>query len=143
MARSPGHLAPAPPQGSALTISFTSTQQGGTAITQAQVDQVYHGSPTVEEDSIAEAATASVVAHLKHRSDVVRHRGRYALLNTDLTPQQAMVADLLDIRAALDAAGVDFILVRGNDERPVIAVDWESRKAVRDALVEAFRNEPF
>lgn len=143
MARSPGHLAPAPPQGSALNISFTSTQQGGTAITQAQVDQVYHGSPTVEEDSIAEAATASVVAHLKHRSDVVRHRGRYALLNTDLTPQQAMVADLLDIRAALDAAGVDFILVRGNDERPVIAVDWESRKAVRDALVEAFRNEPF
>ncbi|MFF1828414.1 stealth family protein [Paenarthrobacter sp. NPDC058040] len=92
---------------------------------------------------MVEAVSPSVVAHLKHRSDVVRHRGRYALVNADLTPQQAMVSDLLAVRAALDAAGVDFILVRGNDERPVIAVDWESRKAVRDALVEAFRNEPF
>ncbi|WP_396133557.1 stealth family protein [Arthrobacter sp. 1088] len=112
-------------------------------MTQAQVDPIYHGSPTVEEDAIAEAVSPAVVAHLKHRSDVVRHRGRYALLNGDLTPQQAMVADLLAIRAALDAAGVDFILVRGNDERPVIAVDWESRKDVREALVAAFRNEPF
>jgi len=54
-----------------------------------------------------------------------------------------MVSDLLAVRAALDAAGIDFILVRGNDERPVIAVDWESRKDVRDALVLAFKNEPF
>ncbi|PRA09833.1 sugar phosphotransferase, partial [Brevundimonas sp. MYb27] len=54
-----------------------------------------------------------------------------------------MVSDLLAVRAALDAAGIDFILVRGNDERPVVAVDWESRKDVREALVSAFRNEPF
>ncbi|MDD7835910.1 stealth family protein [Paenarthrobacter sp. AB444] len=104
---------------------------------------MYHGSPSVEEDTIAEAVSPAVVAHLRHRSDVVRHRGRYALVNADLTPQQAMVSDLLAVRAALDAAGIDFILVRGNDERPVIAVDWEARKDVRDALVDAFRNEPF
>lgn len=54
-----------------------------------------------------------------------------------------MVEDLLMVRAALDDAGVDFILVRGNDERPVIAVDWKNRKKLRAALVAAFRNEPF
>ena len=54
-----------------------------------------------------------------------------------------MVSDLLAVRAALDAAGIDFILVRGNDDRPVIAVDWESRKELREALVVGFRNEPF
>lgn len=92
---------------------------------------------------IAEATSPAVVARLKHRPDVVRHRGRYALVNRDRTPQQSMVEDLLMVRAALDDAGVDFILVRGNDERPVIAVDWIDRKKLREALVAAFRNEPF
>jgi len=92
---------------------------------------------------VAEAVSPAVVARLKHRPDVVRRHGRYALINKERTPQQAMVEDLLAVRSALDAAGVDFILVRGNDERPVIAVDWQDRKKLRDALVGAFRNEPF
>ena len=79
----------------------------------------------MEEEAVAEAVSPAVVANLRHRSDVVRHRGRYAMVISDLTPQQAMVSDLLAVRAALEAADVDFILVRGNDERPVIAVDWK------------------
>ena len=33
--------------------------------------------------------------------------------------------------------------MRGNNHRPVIAVDWKHRKELRDALVEACRDEPF
>ncbi|MCU1512167.1 MAG: sugar phosphotransferase, partial [Arthrobacter sp.] len=54
-----------------------------------------------------------------------------------------MVEDLLFIRAVLAAAGLDYLLVRGNNDRPVIAVDWKNRKELRDALVDACRDEPF
>ena len=77
------------------------------------------------------------------RPDVVRRRGRYALINENRTPYQAMVEDLLFVRSVLAAAGLDYLLVRGNNDRPVIAVDWKNRKELRDALVEACRNEPF
>ena len=43
----------------------------------------------------------------------------------------------------LAGAGLDYLLVRGNNDRPVIAVDWKDRKELRDALVEACRDEPF
>lgn len=105
---------------------------------------IYFGSPASDDDAVVpEPTSPAVEARLKHRADVVRHRGRYSLLNQNRTPQQVMVEDLLVIRAALDAAGLDFILVRGNDHRPVIAVDWNLRKKLRQALVSAFRNEPF
>lgn len=54
-----------------------------------------------------------------------------------------MVEDLLFVRRVLDDAGIDFLFVRGNDERPVIAVDWDDRKPLRAALVAACQNEPF
>ncbi|MCI0143229.1 stealth family protein [Arthrobacter bambusae] len=105
---------------------------------------IYFGSPASDDDAVVpEPTSPAVEARLKHRADVVRHRGRYSLLNQNRTPQEVMVEDLLVIRAALDAAGLDFILVRGNDHRPVIAVDWKLRKKLRQALVSAFRNEPF
>ena len=40
-----------------------------------------------------------------------------------------MVEDLLAVGDALDDAGIPFLLVRGNDERPLIAVDRTERKA--------------
>ena len=104
---------------------------------------IYHGGPASEDDGAIAEASQPVVARLKHRDDVVRHRGRYSLLNRDKTPQQAMVEDLLFIRSVLTAADIDFILVRGNDHRPVIAVDWNKRKELREALVEACQDEPF
>ena len=53
-----------------------------------------------------------------------------------------MVEDLLFIRGVLANAGLDYLLVRGNNHRPVIALDWENRKKLRNALVEACRDEP-
>jgi Stealth protein CR2, conserved region 2/Stealth protein CR3, conserved region 3/Stealth protein CR4, conserved region 4 len=88
-------------------------------------------------------ASAAAGARLGDRTDVVRVKKRYALVNTDRTPHQAMIEDLLFIRGALDTAGVDYLLVRGNDERPVIAVDWKDRDLLRAALVTACRDEPF
>ncbi len=77
------------------------------------------------------------------RPDVVRRRGRYALINENRTPYQAMVEDLMFLRSVLDGAGLDYLLVRGNNHRPVIAVDWKLRKKLRNALVAACHDEPF
>ncbi|SDH14459.1 Stealth protein CR1, conserved region 1 [Rhodococcus triatomae] len=74
---------------------------------------------------------------------MVRFKGRYALEITATTPHEAMVEDLLFVRDVLDEAGVEYLLVRGNDERPVIAVDWDDRKTLRTALVAACENTPF
>ena len=77
------------------------------------------------------------------RSDLVLAKGRLALLNTGATPQEAMIEDLLFVRSVLDVAGIDFLLVRGNDSRPVLAVDWRERKVLRTALARACVDEPF
>ncbi|MGK2883688.1 MAG: stealth family protein [Rhodococcus sp. (in: high G+C Gram-positive bacteria)] len=54
-----------------------------------------------------------------------------------------MVEDLLFIRDVLDDAQIEYLLVRGNDERPVIAVAWTNRKALTRALADACEREPF
>ncbi|WP_254900480.1 stealth family protein [Rhodococcus sp. 1168] len=77
------------------------------------------------------------------RTDVVAYDGRFALSITSTTPHQAMVFDLLFIRAALDTARIRYLLVRGNDKRPVIAIDAADREPLRVALVEACMQEPF
>ncbi|TAM66273.1 MAG: sugar phosphotransferase [Microbacteriaceae bacterium] len=77
------------------------------------------------------------------RDDIVVRNGEYALLNGHLTPHQSMVQDLLAVRKALDAAGIEFLLVRGDHDRPVIAVERRRRKELAAALAEAFRDEPF
>lgn len=82
------------------------------------------------------------------REDVATHRGRLALVNgsaggTGLTPHEAMVADLLAVRSVLDACGIEYLLVRGNDERPVLAIDSSLRSELEGALTRAFAHEPF
>ncbi|GAP54947.1 exopolysaccharide phosphotransferase CpsY, partial [Arthrobacter sp. Hiyo6] len=113
-------------------------------ITDALVqDEIYYGSQASDDGRVhAEVTSPAAVARLKHRPDVVRHRGRYALINTNRTPYQAMVEDLLFVRTVLANAGLDYLLVRGNNDRPVIALDWKDRKKLRAALVEACRDEP-
>ena len=72
------------------------------------------------------------------------HRGRLALVNSGgLTPQQAMVADLQAIRKVLDACAIGYLLVRGNDERPVLAIDDALRGRLKKALTSSFAMEPF
>ncbi len=77
-----------------------------------------------------------------HRPDVVVRKGLATLVNRTLTPHQALVTDLLFIRDALLATGIDFWLIRGNDERPVIAIDVQNRDTVVRALVAACADEP-
>ncbi len=77
------------------------------------------------------------------RDDLVMRKGQYALRNGHMTPQESMVEDLLAVGAALDEAGIRHLLVRGSDDRPVIAVDRADRKAIARALAIAFANEPF
>ncbi|MCS5731551.1 stealth family protein [Herbiconiux moechotypicola] len=81
------------------------------------------------------------VAH--DRDDIVLRKGQLTLLNGHATPRESMIEDLLFIADTLDAAGVRHLLVRGNDERPVLALHWSDRKRAKAALVEAMRTEPF
>lgn len=74
---------------------------------------------------------------------VVRFQGRFALAITATTPHEAMVEDLLFLRAALDDARIGYLLVRGNDERPVIAIDQADRQALADALAGSCARHPF
>ncbi len=115
-----------------------------TTITETPVqDEIYYGGQSSEEARTpTEVTSPAAVARLKHRADVVRHKGRYALINHNRTPYQAMVEDLLFLRGVLAGAGLDYLLVRGNSDRPVIALDWKDRKKLRAALVKACRNEP-
>ena len=108
-------------------------------------DDVYFGAPEPEESEreLVEVTSPAAVARFTDRSDIVKVKGRYAIVNTDRTPHEAMIEDLIFIREALDAAGIAYLLVRGNDRRPVIAVDWRNRRDLRASLVEACRNEPF
>ncbi|MES1170127.1 MAG: stealth family protein, partial [Leifsonia sp.] len=77
------------------------------------------------------------------RDDVVVRKGQFTIVNTRLTPQQSMVEDLLAIRDVLDAAGIEYLLVRGADGRPVLAIDRERRAELSAAFAAAFANEPF
>jgi Stealth protein CR2, conserved region 2/Stealth protein CR4, conserved region 4/Stealth protein CR3, conserved region 3/Stealth protein CR1, conserved region 1 len=80
--------------------------------------------------------------HTHRRADVVVRKGVAQLVNESLTPRQALIEDLLFIRSVLTDAGVEFLLVRGNDERPVIAIDSSLRTRVESALAEACADEP-
>ncbi|WP_240630276.1 stealth conserved region 3 domain-containing protein [Specibacter cremeus] len=82
------------------------------------------------------------VARLHNRTDVVVRKGRLALVNRTLTRQQAMEADLLAVSAVLDAYAITYMLVRGNDWRPVLAVDATDRERIEAALAVAFADEP-
>ncbi|GGF25101.1 stealth family protein [Subtercola lobariae] len=76
------------------------------------------------------------------RTDVIVRKGLLALVNTTLTPHDAMVEDLLFIRRALIDASIPFFLIRGNDERPVVVVDAARRRRLERALARATTDEP-
>jgi len=78
-----------------------------------------------------------------HRDDIVVRKGQLTLLNDTLTPQQARAEDLLAIADALTAGGIEFLLVRGDGDAPVLAVDRALRRRVTRVLAKAFANEPF
>jgi hypothetical protein len=69
--------------------------------------------------------------------------GIHTIVGSELTPWQAFWADLDFVRGALEAAGIDFFLIRGADHRPIVVVDWAERARLASALAEACRREPF
>lgn len=75
-------------------------------------------------------------------SEVVVHRHKTTLLNHYLTPNEAMIADLLFVRAALVAGGIRFLLVRSNDDRPIIAIDVAQRSEAIAAVETSSIGEP-
>jgi hypothetical protein len=77
------------------------------------------------------------------RDDVVVRKGQLTLLNGHLTPQQSMLEDLVFLKHVLDEGGIPHLLVRGNEERPVIAIDNADRAAFERVLIEACLSEPF
>jgi len=96
----------------------------------------------VDPESTLPASNA-IRTRWAERRDLVVHKGRFALSITTTTPSDAMLEDLLFIREALDRAGLRYLLVRGNDERPVLAVDRARRKELHAVLAEACAEVPF
>ncbi|WP_349904125.1 stealth family protein [Parafrigoribacterium humi] len=85
----------------------------------------------------------AVPSHSFDREDVVLRKGQFTLVNTRLTPREAMIEDLIAVRGALDEAQIEYLLVRGSDGRPVLAVDRKRRASLAEAFATAFANEPF
>ncbi len=77
------------------------------------------------------------------RPDIADVDGTCALVDGTSTPGEAMVADLGMIRFALEAAGLEFLLVRRGGTRAVLAVDRARRDDIRAALVAGLGAEPF
>ncbi|MCU1423981.1 MAG: hypothetical protein JWM51_272, partial [Microbacteriaceae bacterium] len=77
------------------------------------------------------------------RGDVVLFKGQLTLVNDRFTPLESMIDDLLFVRTVLESSAFEYLLVRGNDARPVIAVNWEQRSAIQEALALAMVAEPF
>lgn len=77
------------------------------------------------------------------RPDVVLRKGRFTLVNDRFSFRAAMVDDLVTIADALDAAGIEHLLVRRDDDRPVIAIDHARFADAEKALATAFALEPF
>jgi UDP-glucose 4-epimerase len=77
------------------------------------------------------------------RPDVLLRKGRFTLVNDRLSFREATIDDLVAIHDALDAAAVEHLLVRRDDDRPVIALDRARFADAERALVAAFATEPF
>jgi hypothetical protein len=93
-----------------------------------------------ESDAATRAVTTARVAA---RSDVVRDGGRFALAGPGVTRAEAMSDDLRRVRTALDRLSIGYLLVRGDDDRPVIAVDRTARHDLERVFAEEFSAEPF
>lgn len=77
------------------------------------------------------------------RDDIVLRKGLYTLVSGPFTPRESMVEDLLAVRDALEAGGLEFLLVRDDDGRLIVALDRRNRKQVAAVLADAFADEPF
>ncbi len=84
----------------------------------------------------------SPAARVRARSDVVEVDGTLAIRNDRETPAEATIADIDLIADAFERAGIEVLLVRGEGDRPVLAVGEERRVDVLRALTAAAAAEP-
>ncbi|MDQ1512257.1 MAG: hypothetical protein QOC59_99 [Microbacteriaceae bacterium] len=82
-------------------------------------------------------------ARIRARGDVVPAGGLLALRNRAETPAEALATDLGFLADALEGAGVEVMLVRDDQDRPILVVDEADRVAAQRALVIACAGEPF
>ncbi len=82
-------------------------------------------------------------SRIRARKDVVLQDGLLARRNRNETLVDARIADLLFLADALEAAGVEVLLMRDDHDGPILVVDEEERVAVQRALVIASADEPF
>lgn len=80
---------------------------------------------------------------LMSREDVDLWDGLLHLVHDDVTPDAAVKADLLFIADVLERAGIDLMLVRDEQLRPVLVVDGAVRRKAMAALAKACVSEPF
>ena len=85
----------------------------------------------------------SPASRIRSRADVVDVDGVLALSGRRETPTEARIADLLFLADAMDAADIEYLLIRDDAHRPILAVDEVERLAVTRALVAACADEPF
>jgi hypothetical protein len=88
-------------------------------------------------------ATTHPWAALMSRDDVILEDGFLRLVHDDVTPENAMQADLEFVADVLERAGVALTLVRDERLRPVIVVDGALRALAIDALAASAATEPF
>lgn len=77
------------------------------------------------------------------REDVRLVDGVLHLVSDDVAPAEALASDLLDAAAALEAAGIDVLLVRDRNRRPKLVADADRAEAALRALQDAHPDEPF
>jgi UDP-glucose 4-epimerase len=100
------------------------------------------GAPDPRVDGVVRIRPSRTAA-LRARTGVERASGRFALVGPPLTRLEAMTADLTAVRAALDEAGIDMLLIRNRGDVPVLAVDRARRLEIEAAFATAFADTPF
>ena len=85
----------------------------------------------------------SPASRIRSRAEVTEVDGVLALSGRRETPTEARIADLLFLADALDAADIEYLLVRDDAHRPILVADETERLAVTRALVAACADEPF
>ncbi|KAA9148588.1 sugar phosphotransferase [Microbacterium lushaniae] len=77
------------------------------------------------------------------REDVRLLDGVLHLVTDEVSPAEALSQDLLDVADALEAAGIEVLLVRDSNRRPKLVADAHAAPAALAALRSARPGEPF
>lgn len=80
---------------------------------------------------------------LMAREDVRLVDGVLHLVTDEVSPAEAVTQDLLDVAAALEAAGIEVLLVRDSNRRPKLVADAATGPTALRSLQSARPGEPF